>query len=150
MPLSHLLLTVGQSPEAAAAVAGTGSLTAPASSLSGAAAVTVVGDGELTVAPATVDGAGSLSVTGFGALTAAAATIAGSADVGPAVVTGTGELVGPVSIMAAAVSTPAVGSLNGLILTAARTYLNALQARPRNAAAIVAARAELIRLRGLR
>ncbi len=93
---------------------GTGALSAPAGTLSGAGTQTVQSDGAITSPVAEVDGAGIVGKTGTGALSALVGEIDGSGIVGK---TGTGALAGY------------VGEIDGVGITG-RTGSGALSVSP--------------------
>lgn len=93
MRIATIRVRVTYSDPPAGDVTGTGALTAPVITVSGAGAQTLDGSGALTAPVATVSGAGTSDRVGSGALTAPAATVSGA---GTQTVSGTGALTGTV------------------------------------------------------
>lgn len=86
-------------PAAAGGVTGAGALATAAAALAGSGTLTATGAGSLTASPAAVSGAGTSSVTAAGSLSAAPATLAAA---GAASLAGAGSLTATAATLAAA------------------------------------------------
>lgn len=88
--------TTEDGPPVSSAITGTGAVTAPAATVSGAGGVVAAGTGSATAPSATLTGTGSALVAGTGSVTSPPATVAGA---GNAVVSGTGSAFAPAALL---------------------------------------------------